>query len=122
MHRRWAMVRQAWTASRAYQLAWGLRDLLALKHSQAAVHGVSQEEGMLLWQNAASKAMFGGCTIVWNSNGGGIMWGLRSLLALMHSNLHSQAVVHGMSQEDGMLLCSRTCLMLDERTIVWNSK
>ena len=58
--RRWAMVRQAWTASRAYQLAWGLRDLLALKHSQAAVHGVSKEEGMLLWQNAASKAMFGG--------------------------------------------------------------
>ena len=59
MRRSWGIVRQAWPASTDFQLAWSLRDLLALKHGQAAVHGSSQDGGMLLWQNAASKAMFG---------------------------------------------------------------
>ena len=53
------MVKQSWPAGAEFKWSWGLRDLLALKHSMAAVHGVAQEGGMLLWQNAASQAMFG---------------------------------------------------------------
>ena len=41
------------------QHTWGLRDLLAIKYTPACITVVAHDSGRLLWQNAASMAMFG---------------------------------------------------------------
>ena len=43
----------------ALQHTWGLRDLLAIKYTPACITVVAHDSGRLLWQNAASMAMFG---------------------------------------------------------------
>ncbi|GAX83628.1 hypothetical protein CEUSTIGMA_g11052.t1 [Chlamydomonas eustigma] len=55
----WGMVEQVRPCSAAFQEAWCLRDLLAIKHTPACISVVERESGQLLWQNAASMAMFG---------------------------------------------------------------
>ena len=45
--------------SPGFQRTWGLRDLLAIKYTPACITVVAHDSGRLLWQNAASMAMFG---------------------------------------------------------------
>ena len=38
---------------------WHLRDLLTIKNTPSSITVLSESDGAILWQNAASMAMFG---------------------------------------------------------------
>ena len=58
--RHWGMVQQVCGfESPSFSRTWRLRDMLTVKFTPSCITVVSTESGDMLWQNAASMAMFG---------------------------------------------------------------
>ncbi|GAX80143.1 hypothetical protein CEUSTIGMA_g7581.t1 [Chlamydomonas eustigma] len=58
-NRSWGLILQVVRMNQELEHAWGMRDLLSIKHTPACISIVSKDTGRLLWQNSASMAMFG---------------------------------------------------------------
>ena len=58
--RHWGMVQQiCGFESPSFSRTWRLRDMLTVKFTPSCITVVATESGEMLWQNAASMAMFG---------------------------------------------------------------
>lgn len=74
LQRHWGMVQQiCGFESPSFTHTWRMRDMLTVKFTPSCITVVSTKDGEVLWQNAASMAMFGEqCYILARSGARGV--------------------------------------------------